>query len=163
MMLFFVCVPAVIAGIILAVRLRRHRQVPVPASGPGNLSPDWELTEIDRFLYEKCCRYMVERRPFLVESFTIEDLSMALCTNRNYLSKAINGFSGRNFRQYVNYYRVTYSMEIFRRNMGLKVSELSMLSGFNNQVTFNHAFKTVMEETPGSWCTRMRENILLSP
>lgn len=163
MMLLIVFVPAALAGVFLAVRFFRRRREPATGTGPGDTSPERDLTEIDRFLYERCCRYMTQRRPFLVESFSLGDLSMALHTNRNYLSKAINCFSGRNFRQYVNYYRVTYSMEIFRRNMGLKVSELSSLSGFNNQVTYNHAFKTVMEETPGSWCARMRDNLLLSP
>ncbi len=100
---------------------------------------------------------MAERKPFLVESFSLEDLSRALFTNRVYLSKTINYFSGKNFRNYVNYYRVMYAMELFRKNRSLKVTELGSLAGFHSGTTFNQAFKTVMEESPSTWCARLRK------
>lgn len=115
------------------------------------------MTDIDRLLYEKCCRYMTEKRPFLVETFSIDDLSAAMLTNRAYISRVINRMSGRNFRQWVNYYRVMYSVDIFSRNMSLRVSELSSLSGFGSMATYNKAFKSFMDDTPGSWCLRVRE------
>ena len=119
-------------------------------------SDENETAAIDQFLYDRCCRYMVERRPFLVESFSLQDLANVLYTNKVYLSKTVNRFSGRNFKQYVNYYRVMYSMELYRKNMSLRVSELALLSGFRSETAYLRNFKIVMGELPSHWCARMR-------
>lgn len=118
------------------------------ADGPG---------AVDQFLYDRCCRYMADRKPFLVESFSLGDLSNALFTNKVYLSKTINYYSGKNFRNYINYYRVMYAMELFRKNKSLRVTELGHLAGFRSNTTFNQAFKLVMEESPSTWCARLRK------
>ena len=57
------------------------------ADGPG---------AVDQFLYDRCCRYMADRKPFLVESFSLGDLASVLFTNKVYLSKTINYYSGKN-------------------------------------------------------------------
>ena len=110
----------------------------------------------DRELYERCCRYMTERRAFLVESYSLLDLASAMYTNKVYLSKTINEFSHKNFRQWINQYRIHYSMELFRQNMSLKVVDLAELSGFHSTTTYTMAFKVLMEESPSVWCKRMR-------
>jgi AraC-like DNA-binding protein len=100
---------------------------------------------------------MADRKPFLVESFSLGDLASVLYTNRVYLSKTINYYSGKNFRSYINYYRVMYAMELFRRNRSLTVTELGSLAGFHSGTTFNQAFKAVMQESPSTWCARLRK------
>ena len=93
---------------------------------------------------------MADRKPFLVESFSLGDLANVLFTNKVYLSKTINYYSGKNFRSYINYYRVMYAMELFRKNKSLTVSELGALAGFHSGTTFNQAFKAVMQESPST-------------
>jgi AraC-like DNA-binding protein len=115
-----------------------------------------ESAPVDQFLYDRCCRFMTERRPFLVENFSLQDLANAVYTNKVYLSKTINRFSGKNFRQYVNYYRVMYAMELYRGNMGLRITELTQLSGFRSTTVFLRSFKCVMGEQPSHWCSRVR-------
>lgn len=117
---------------------------------------DYEKTAIDQYLYDRCCKYMTEKHPFLVDNYSLQDLANALFTNRAYLSKTINKFSGKNFCQYVNYYRVMYAMEIFRNNMSLRVVELAGLCGFRSNTSFYYAFKQVMGEPPSHWCSRTR-------
>lgn len=123
----------------------------------GLLPADYEKAAIDQSLYDRCCKYMVERRPFLVENYALQDLARAMYVNKGYLSKAINRFSGKNFRQYVNYYRVMYAIELFRKNMSLRVSELSNLSGFHSETSFLESFKAVMGCPPSHWCARERK------
>ena len=106
---------------------------------------------VSRELYERCCTLMDERRPFLVEDLSLADLARSLYTNKVYLSRSINYYSGKNFRQFVNYYRVKYAMEQFSANKHLRVSEMAMLSGFHSTVSFNMAFKMVTGETPSDW------------
>ena len=149
------------AGIALYVRLRKKEARPeAPPGEPGMadpLSASFEQAAIDQYLYDRCCRYMTEARPFLVSSFTLQDLANAVYTNKFYLSKTINRFSGKNFRQYVNYYRVMYAMDLFRENKSLRITEMASLSGFHSTTTFNQSFKKVMGESPSFWCARIRK------
>ena len=154
------CVLAVATGIVLYVRLRRKEaHLKTLLEQPGvkdEESASYEMTAIDQMLYDRCCRYMTQRRPFLVESFSLQDLANAVYTNKGTLSKTIKRFSGRNFRQYVNYYRIMYAMDLFRNNMGLRVTELAQLSGFHTVTSFFQNFKYIMGEPPSHWCARMR-------
>ena len=158
------CVLAVGVGIILYLRLRRKaaclRDALAPSGHSDPLSDTYELTAIDQMLYDRCCRYMTERKPFLVESFSLQDLASAVYTNRSSLSKIINRYSGRNFRQYVNYYRVMHAMDLFRNNMSLRVVDLAQLSGFRSVTAFFQNFKKVMGEPPSQWCARIRRKYI---
>lgn len=154
------CILAMAAGVYLLVRLRRReadiRAVLRPREKDA-ASRNKDDAAIDQILYDRCCRYMTERRPFLVESFSLGDLAAALFTNKSYLSQTINRFSGKNFRQYLNYYRVMYAMELFRKDKSLRVNQLAELSGFRSSTSFLNAFKKQMGENPSAWCARVRD------
>ena len=150
--------------IYLIVRLYRKeaeiRALDIIRPDADNMFPsntDQDFTVTDQFLYDRCCRYMVERRPFLVVDYQLQDLANSLYTNRSYLSKTINRFSGKNFRAYVNYYRVMYAMELFRANMSLRIIDLAELSGFRSESSFLNSFRSVMGEAPSIWCARIRK------
>ena len=85
---------------------------------------------------------------------TINDIVKVTFTNRLYISRAISQFTGRNFCQFVNYYRVQHSIQIFRENPDLKVAEMAMYSGFNSTVSFSMAFRLYMSECPSDWCRK---------
>lgn len=147
-------VVAILVGAILYWQLRRKNAELMRAD---TLPAPYETAATDQYLYDRCCRYMTERRPFLASSFSLQDLANAVYTNKVYLSKTINRFSGKNFRQYVNYYRIMYAMELFRKNMGLRVLDMASLSGFRSETVFLRSFKVVMGEQPGQWCSRVRK------
>ena len=158
--LTILCVLSVSAGIIyLLIRRRRLQRERALSEMDMLSSADFEMTAIDQFLYDRCCRYMVEKKPFLVVDFALGDLAATLYTNKVYLSKTINRYSGKNFRQYVNYYRVMYAAETFRKNMRLRVRDLSEMSGFRTPNTFTQAFKSVLGENPSDWCHTMRQGL----
>jgi AraC-like DNA-binding protein len=161
LMLFFA--PVLLTGVYLLGRSRAQRES--DPRQPTSLAKKGGDTEsladgpaaVDQFLYDRCCRYMADRKPFLVESFSLGDLANVMYTNKVYLSKTINYYSGKNFRSYINYYRVMYAMELFRKNKALSVTELGSLAGFHSGTTFNQAFKAVMQESPSTWCARLRK------
>ena len=161
LMLFFA--PVLLTGVYLLGRSRAQRESEMRQ--PTSLAKKGGDTEsladgpvmVDKFLYDRCCRYMADRKPFLVESFSLGDLASVLYTNKVYLSKTINYYSGKNFRSYINYYRVMYAMELFRKNKSLTVPELGSLAGFHSGTTFNQAVKAVMQESPSTWCARLRK------
>jgi len=159
LILGLLCILALAAGVYLYLRLRR-KEAELPAA-PRPHDAEWNSADrddaaIDQFLYDRSCRYMTERRPFLVESFSLGDLAAALFTNKAYLSRTINHFSGKNFRQYLNYYRIMYAQDLYRKDMSLKVNQLAELSGFRSPTSFLNAFKAQTGETPSAWCARCR-------
>lgn len=111
-------------------------------------------------LYRSAMEYMEKHQPYLDENFNLEEFSRKLYTNKVYLSRTVNTLSGRNFRQFVNYYRIKYSTELFRQDPRLKVEELAMMSGFHTAVSFNMAFHMFMNETPSEWMRRYRGTLI---
>jgi len=111
-------------------------------------------------LYERVVFYFEVSKPYLDGNLTINDVVKVVYSNKVYISKAICHYTGRNFRQFVNYYRVIHSMDLFRNNLELKVTELATKSGFNNLVSYTMAFRLFMNETPSEWCRKERAKIL---
>ncbi len=123
---------------------------------------DGDELEKARNLFEKLTWIMVSRRPFLDPDYSLQDLSDTAYINKTYVSRTINTVSGKNFRQFVNGYRVQYAMELLEDNPRLTVRELAEKSGFHSSVTFTMAFKLNIGETPGEYSIRLRSG-LLSP
>lgn len=107
-------------------------------------------------LYKKVVEYMDTCKPFLRDGFEISDLAEEMLTNRSYLSRAINLYSGRNFCQFVNYHRIKYAVSIMEKDLGYKIQDLSAMSGFHTVVSFNMAFKLFMKETPSEYINRLK-------
>ena len=145
------------------VLFRRHerrivesmRISPVESSTSGTAEDN-----VYKELFERIQEYFDEEKPFLNGNLTINDIVAKVFSNKVYISRAIVQCTGRNFCQYVNYHRIMYAMECFRKNTELKISELWPLCGFNTIVSFNMAFRLFMDENPSEWCRK--EKIRLS-
>ena len=111
-------------------------------------------------LYERIVLYFEVSKPYLDGNLTINDVVKVVYSNKVYISKAICHYTGRNFRQFVNYYRVMYSMQLYRANLEMKVNDLAEKSGFNTVVSYTMAFRLFMNETPSEWCRKERSKIL---
>lgn len=116
-------------------------------------------TESYRDLYERIVEYFEADKPYLDSRLSINDVVRTVFSNKVYISRAISQYTGRNFCQFVNYYRITYSVECFRANPDLKVTEMSEMSGFNSVVSYNTAFRLFMNENPSDWCRKERYKI----
>ena len=156
---------------LLAIRARTGRTLFVSASKEteikamikGSLRPEpiqaaRKTEDVARMtrLYERAVALMEKKHPFLDEGFGLDDLAGALFTNRAYLSKTINILSGRNFRQFVNYYRIQYCVELLRQDPNLKLITVALMSGFHTTASFNMAFKLNLGETPTQFQERVR-------
>ena len=111
-------------------------------------------------IYARIVALFEADKPYLDSELTINDVVKKIFTNKLYISRAISRFTGRNFCQFVNYYRVSYSIKLFRDNPDLKVAELANQSGFNSTVSFSMAFRLYMTECPSDWCRK--EKVRLS-
>lgn len=107
-------------------------------------------------IYERVLEYFETEKPYLRHDLTINDVVSVVFTNKLYISKAISQYAGRNFCQFVNYYRVLYAVELFREDTSLKIVDMATKSGFNSSVSFSMAFRLYMGEKPGDWCRKER-------
>lgn len=107
-------------------------------------------------IYERLLDYFEKHKPYLDSELTINDIVDVVFTNKLYISKAISHCTGRNFCQFVNYYRITHAVKLFRGNPQMKVVELAGKSGFNSTTSFSTAFRLYMGESPGDWCRKER-------
>lgn len=131
-------------------RIVESMKVTSVASAPDHS----HIEEVYKDVYDRVVAYFDNEKPYLNSELAIGDLVKVIYSNKLYISRAISQFTGRNFRQFVNYYRVRYSMECFRKNPDLKVHEMGTMSGFNSVVSFNMAFRLFMGENPSDWCRK---------
>jgi len=121
-----------------------------------NLEVDAQMSS----LYSKIIKIMDEKKPFLNESLSLEGFSAMLGTNKLYMSRTINIMSGKNFRQFINSYRIEYAKNLMRENYQVRIEEVSQKSGFHTLVTFDMAFRIVMDMTPSEWQHKLRAGML---
>jgi AraC-type DNA-binding domain-containing proteins len=143
--------------------LRRARELEIKELIRGNLrtapfqagEKTEEMARMSR-LYARVVTLMEQKRPFLDGNFGLDDLASAVYTNRGYLSRTINILSGRNFSQFVNYFRVRYGSELIRKDPTLRLISVAQMCGFHSTPSFNAAFKVNMGETPSAYQERIR-------
>lgn len=101
----------------------------------------------------KLKKYMVEKKPYLNSSLTIQDVSNDIEIPVRDLSLLINHQIGQHFYDFVNTYRIENAMEILKDASKSKVTILEILYevGFNSKSSFNTAFKKHTGNTPTSY------------
>ena len=129
-------------------------------SASGTSSRNNKTDVVYRDIYDRLVALFENDKLYLNSDLSINDIVKIIFTNRAYISRAINQFTGRNFCQFVNSYRVNHSVQKFRENPELKVAELANLSGFNNVGSFATAFKYYMYESPSDWCRKERTRLI---
>lgn len=147
------------------VILQKHERRIIESMKVTNVGAAADISRIEagyREVYERVVEYFEKEKPYLNGELTINDIVKVVYTNRLYISKAISQFTGRNFCQFVNFYRVKHSVDLYREHPELKVHELGTLSGFNSLVTFHTAFRLYMGESPGDWCRKENGKICRS-
>ena len=110
----------------------------------------------DSDLYDRVCQIIEKHKCYLKSDYRIEDLSVMANSNKSAISSVINRFSGMNFNQFLNRYRVEFAIELIKNDLSLKMWNVSDLAGFANTNTFNSAFKKHKGKTP----TEIREEIV---
>ena len=107
--------------------------------------------DCNRIIYNRLTEYFENEQPYLNNELNINDVARAVCSNKTYVSKAISLCTGRNFRQFVNYYRIRHSILLFHENPSLKIVNIYCQCGFNSLAAFNMAFRLFMKENPSEW------------
>lgn len=104
-------------------------------------------------LYQVAVKTVETQKLFLNETLTLDELAKLLNTNRTSLSACINKYSGSNFNQWINKYRIDYVKKHITPSSNLR--QLSAEAGFKSYNTFCSTFKEYTGCTPSEF---MREH-----
>jgi AraC-like DNA-binding protein len=110
----------------------------------------------------KLKQYMLEEKPFLNPSLTIQEVSKDIKIPVRELSVLINHNLEQHFYDFVNAYRIGYATDILKDGTKNKVTILEILyaAGFNSKSSFNTAFKKYTGHTPTEYRKRLKDNHL---
>lgn len=92
-------------------------------------------------LWMRLKQYMEEDKAYRDSALTIDRLALKLSTNRSYLSRVINEYSGMNFNQYLNKYRIEEAIRSMTESRGeCLLKSMAFDLGFKSTSGFNKAF-----------------------
>lgn len=87
-----------------------------------------------------------QERPYLSDSFQLEELAQRLSLSKNQASQLVNRVHGMSFSRWVKTARISYALDFWEQNTNGKtprVKDMIFSSGFQNTVSFYRAFKEV--------------------
>ncbi len=95
-------------------------------------------------------KIMAEKKPYLEPMLTIHDLAELLKMPSHLLSKVIHKEFGKNFYEYVNYYRIeNFKKQIVsEKYQSFTILAVALECGFNSKSAFNRIFKEQTGTTP---------------
>ncbi len=90
-------------------------------------------------LFREIDAMMIKEKLYLDCNLGIDAIAERLSTNRSYISKAINKYSGTNFSSYLNQFRIEEATDILS-SKEIPLKQVSIEVGFSNTTTFYRAF-----------------------
>ena len=113
---------------------------------------DFASTEETDELMTKISTALREQKLYADPRLTIQDLAIAVHSNRTYISNCINRRTGLSFSQYIARYRVEKAQSILRDPQYTTdheaLSAAITQSGFTSEQTFYRVFKEITDLTP---------------
>ena len=112
-----------------------------------------EPDEIDRLNFDKLNRLITEKKIYLEQEITIEQVARMLDMGRTYLSNAINNCTGDSFTAIINEYRVKEAARLLSdpANNLFTIESLGLSSGFSDRSTFYRVFKKSAGVSPSTF------------
>ena len=84
------------------------------------------------------------------ENITLHSMAQSLGYDEHYVSRCFNNYFGKNFKQFLNEYRINYARELLANmdRMEINMAEIAYLSGFQSVRNFNRAYKSIVGKAP---------------
>ena len=134
-------------------------QVPKLISAPNNIQKE-NTTNHEEILFNQIQDIMKRKELFKIPSYSLEELSMELYTNRSYISRSINKYGQMNFNQWLNSLRIDYILSRLPSDCTLaNLKEIAFESGFASMATFNRAFLAVTGVSPNQYLEQKKVNL----
>ena len=104
---------------------------------------------------QKIINVIMERKLYLEEHFTMNDLTGILHINRNYLSEVISRSKYQSFYRLVNRLRIEHACEILKNDPTTKLEMVAMTSGFSSGSAFSQIFRRVKNISPKEYIAQI--------
>jgi AraC-like DNA-binding protein len=110
-------------------------------------------------LFNKILHVMDDPEIFCDTEFSIDKLTELVHSNQKYVSEAINNTLNKNFRSFLNSYRIREAQRLFanRENAKFTIESVAPLVGFKSPKTFWDTFKEMTGVTPNYYLKSMQE------
>ncbi|MDR1745657.1 MAG: helix-turn-helix domain-containing protein [Tannerella sp.] len=99
-------------------------------------------------------RWVADKR-YCQAGVTIRDLADNLNTNTTYLSRYINKYEGKTFRNWIGALRIEEAQRLMRENPSCKIDAIADSIGYGNKSAFLVQFAKHTNMTPGEWRRQM--------
>lgn len=107
-------------------------------------------------LSEKYCReteqkivdVIRDKKLYLEEHITMNDLIDTMHINRNYISEVIARSKYQSFYKLINTMRIEHACEMLRTDKTAKLEQIALSSGFSSGSAFSQVFKRLMDVSP---------------
>lgn len=116
--------------------------------------------ESDKDLFDTLADRLVKDELYLDPDLDLNLAAKLLCTNRTYLSEAVNSITGESFPTYVNGYRINRALDEIRRHPEMNVEQWALTCGFKSGASFSAQFKLAMNMTPGRWIRKNKSKLM---
>ena len=124
-------------------------------SAPGGASASADGSDCDTLA--KRIGAWVESKSYVGVQFTIDELALALGTNKNYLSYFINERFGMNFSAWVSSLRVEEAKRLMVADSDRKLEDIAYQVGFSSPSYFSKVFSFHEGVSPTVWRKRQRK------
>lgn len=110
-------------------------------------------TQEDIALMKEVHELVSKEKIFKNADLTLDLMAKQMNINRNYLSKAINQTTGKNFNTYINEYRVKEAIKILSNEKSdvISIDAIAFDVGFNNRTSFYQSFKKITGLSPSDF------------
>jgi AraC-like DNA-binding protein len=99
-------------------------------------------------------KWIADRR-YCQAGVTIRDFADHLGTNTTYLSRYINKYEGKTFRNWIGALRIKEAQRLMRKNPSCKIDTIADSIGYGNKSAFLNQFAKQTNMTPSEWRKNM--------
>jgi AraC-like DNA-binding protein len=91
---------------------------------------------------------MSEKLLFRKIGLNINDVAAELCSNRVYVSRAVNSDFGMTFREYINSKRIEYAEKLLKECPKMSLEDIALDAGFISEQMFVRKFMEIKKFSP---------------
>lgn len=104
---------------------------------------------------QKLVNIIQEKKLYLEEHLTMNDLTEVMHTNKNYISEVIARSVYQSFYKLVNTMRIEHACELLRNDPTAKLEQVAIASGFTSGSSFSQVFKRLKDISPKEYINQI--------
>lgn len=120
-----------------------------------------KITPENKTLFKKIQKKIENERLYLDHHINLSNIAQQINSNSNYVSEAINLFTGNNFSTFINKNRINFAKEKIielSKKKNIDFDDIAEISGFNSKSHFYRVFKQITGLTPKQYVSFVEES-----